>query len=43
MPSELRQLVKTHFKRKFLQKFLKIERMGADMGHINLSKCMAFL
>ena len=45
VPPEIRQLKKTHFKRKMnelLLKFLKIE-MNVDMRYINLSKYMAFL
>ena len=46
IPHEIRQLKKTHFRRKFdelLLKFLKIEEMNVDMRYINLSKYMAFL
>ena len=46
IPPEIRQLKKSHFKRKLnelLLKFLKIEEMNVDMRYINLSKYMAFL
>ena len=45
-PPKIRQLKKSHFKRKLnelLLKFLKIEEMNVDMRYINLSKYMAFL
>lgn len=46
IPPKIRQLKKSHFKRKLnelLLKFLKIEEMNVDMRYINLSKYMAFL
>ena len=46
IPPEIRQVKKTHFKRKLnelLLKFLEIEEMIVDMGYINLSNYMAFL
>ena len=46
IPPEIRQLKKTHFKRKLnelLLKFLKIEEINVDVCYINLSKYMAFL
>ena len=46
IPSEIRQLRKTHLKRKLeelLLKFLQIEEMNVDMRYIKLLKYMAFL